>query len=71
MRSTDAEPPVRIPLRGGDEHDVFSQRSRGIHCWTQRAGACRAAKRTYARRLRHIAKRILAEHVPADELAGW
>lgn len=52
------EPPRRIPARGGGEADVFSG-WRKVMCWTQRAGTCRAAKRSYNRRLRQTARRIL------------
>jgi len=52
------EVPKRIPLRGGTEMDVFTGWRRML-CYTQRAGVCKDAKRTYSRRLRSIAKRIL------------
>lgn len=59
-----AEPPKRIPEQGGDESDVFSRRARRIHCWTQRAGACKEAKQSYNRRFRHLVKRILQGQMP-------
>ena len=52
------EVPKRIPLRGGAEMDVFTGWRRML-CYTQRAGVCKDAKRTYSRRLRSTAKRIL------------
>lgn len=62
--SDTADPPKRIPAQGGDEHDVFSRRARRIHCWTQRAGACKGAKQSYNRRFRHLVKRILQGQEP-------
>lgn len=59
-----AEPPKRIPARGGTEQDVFSRYARSIHCYTKRAGVCRGAKRGYSRRLRRVAKALLRSHVP-------
>lgn len=57
---TPSDPPIRIPARGGDEQGVFSRRARPMLCWTQKAGACRRAKRAYNRRLRGIARRGLS-----------
>ncbi len=53
-----ADPPTRIPAKGGDEPDVFTGWRR-VMCWTQRAGACRSAKRSYNRRLRSLARLVL------------
>jgi hypothetical protein len=53
------EPPTRIPLRNGDEFDALCVRCRRILTWTKRPGACRAAKRSYARRLRHTVRLVL------------
>ena len=55
-----AEPPPRIPAKGGREEDGISGWRRVV-CWTQRAGACRYAKRSYNRRLRRMARRILGQ----------
>ena len=54
------EPPRRIPARGGDEQDVFS-RWRAMLCYTQRAGVCANAKRSYNRRLRRVVRGVLAD----------
>jgi hypothetical protein len=51
--------PARIPLKGGDEQDVFSQYARSVHCYTQRSGVCQAIKRKYNRRLRRIVRLVL------------
>jgi len=52
------EPPLRIPARGGLEQDAFTGWRR-VLCYMGRPGVLRSAKRTYNRRLRHIARRIL------------
>lgn len=53
-----SEPPKRIPARGGGEEDVFSGWRR-VLCYTSRPGVCREMKRSYNRRLRKLARRIL------------
>ena len=53
-------PPVRIPLRGGAEQDVFSG-WRKVLCYTLRSGVCRDVKRQYNRRLRRVARRMLGQ----------
>jgi hypothetical protein len=52
--------PVKIPLCGGDEEDVLSRRSRRMLRSLKRQGVCRAAKRSYSRRLRKVARVALA-----------
>lgn len=46
---------MRIPLKGGDEQDVFSG-WRKVLCYTSRAGVCKAVKRKYNKRLRKAMK---------------
>lgn len=46
---------MRIPLKGGAEHDVFSGWRR-VLCYTSRAGVCKSVKRKYNKRLRKAIK---------------
>jgi len=46
-----------IPLKGGTEYDMLSQRARRIHI--RRPGDAKAAKNSYQRRARQAAKREL------------
>lgn len=41
-----------VPQRGGDECDAFSRYARQVLCYLGRAGAVKAAKRSYNRRVR-------------------
>ena len=47
------EPPSRVPLTNGDEHDALTK-SKRYHTW--RAGDRARIKRTYWRRLRSVVK---------------
>ena len=52
---------VRIPMRSGDEQDILCRRSRHLLKFTERSGACRAAKNSYARRMRKAGRLALKE----------
>jgi len=58
MNDPTTEPPLRIPARGGHEHDTFTGWRR-LLCYMGRPGVPRTAKRAYSRRLRQLTKRIL------------
>jgi len=51
-----------LPMRNGDECDVFSAWRR-VARWTHKAGSCRRVKRGYARRVRATMRRELARGV--------
>jgi hypothetical protein len=40
-----------IPFKGGDEYDYLTRARKG-YCSAKRAGVCKAAKRSYWRRVR-------------------
>ena len=49
---------ARIPMKGGDEHDALTRWRRVI---SFRPGQRKAAKRSYAKRLRKWLKRMMEE----------
>lgn len=55
----------KIPMKGGDEQDVFSNWRR-VLCYTGRSGVCKAVKRRYNKRLRQ-AHKMEIENVLADQ----
>lgn len=55
----------RIPMKGGDEQDVFS-RWRKVLCYTSRPGVCKSVKRKYNKRFRKASKQSLASRADAD-----
>lgn len=48
---------MRIPMRGGEEHDALSPRAKRIRIW--RSGQRAGAKRSYVRRLRQAFKGLI------------
>ena len=50
-----------LPAKSGDEQDALSRKSRQLLCVFQHAGVARAAKRSYARRIRQDGRRVCRE----------
>ena len=48
-----------IPMKGGDEYDLLSKKSRKVHMCASKPGVCRKAKRSYNRRVRRYFKDVI------------